>query len=214
MNASGTGSWFDTRSAALDSAARRLARGDRNFDLGCFQINHRWHGDAFPSLKAMIDPQTNADYAARFLRSLHSETGDWMTAAGLYHSRTPALARAYRARVARFLGRPPERIQRALPRQDLATASGDAADPPRGLAATIEMQRTTPPGRFLAAGAGRGLIEAATRRLIVAQPSGPLIRRLPRAGKPPGPGGLLFATERRPTLVTAGVASTPPEVER
>ena len=46
-------------------------------------------------------PASNADYAARFLTQLRSEPGaNWFTAAGFYHSRTPALAADYRERVA------------------------------------------------------------------------------------------------------------------
>jgi hypothetical protein len=37
----------------------------------------------------------NVDYAARFLHSLYGETGDWMQAAGAYHSRTPDKAAIY-----------------------------------------------------------------------------------------------------------------------
>ena len=61
---------------------------------------HLWHGEAFASLRRMLDPDANARYAARFLRDLRAETGSWLAAAGLYHSRTPALSAAYRARVA------------------------------------------------------------------------------------------------------------------
>ena len=80
-------------SAALDS-------GRRNIDIGCFQINHRWHGDRFGSVADMFDPLINARYAAAFLAELHSRTGDWLLAVGAYHSGTPGLAERYRAKVA------------------------------------------------------------------------------------------------------------------
>jgi soluble lytic murein transglycosylase-like protein len=47
----------------------------------------------------MFDPRRNALYAARFLRRLHSDFGDWSAAIGAYHSRTAARATRYRARV-------------------------------------------------------------------------------------------------------------------
>lgn len=101
-NADGRGFWFDTPEEALAFAQQNLARGRPSFDLGCFQINWRWHGEHFTSPAAMLDPLTNARYAARFLAQLHAELGDWEAAAGAYHSRTPHLAGRYRARFARL----------------------------------------------------------------------------------------------------------------
>ena len=103
VNMEGAGHWFGNRAEARAYVEREVARGARSYDIGCFQINARWHGHAFPSLEAMFDPRMNADYAARFLSDLHAEFGDWSSAAGAYHSRTPSLARRYRARFDRFL---------------------------------------------------------------------------------------------------------------
>lgn len=103
VNMEGEGRWFDDPESLLDWVEGRRAAGARSFDLGCFQINHLWHGNAFPSLRAMLDPEANALYAARFLRELHDETGSWETAAGHYHSRTPDLASKYRGLVNRQL---------------------------------------------------------------------------------------------------------------
>lgn len=96
VNMEGKGVWFDSRDEALAYALAEQARGARSFDLGCFQLNHRWHGEAFQqSVEAMFDPVATALYAARFLGDLYAETGSWEKAAGLYHSRTPALAEKY-----------------------------------------------------------------------------------------------------------------------
>ena len=105
LNIEGKGFWFASRSEALDHARVAIARGARSIDLGCFQINRRWHGHAFETLDAMLDPVAGADYAARFLRQLYLETGHWLTAAGFYHSRTADVARRYRARIAGELAR-------------------------------------------------------------------------------------------------------------
>lgn len=98
VNAEGEGSWFDDPASALAFAEDRIALGRRNVDIGCFQINFRWHGENFPSVAAMFDPLTNARYAADFVRRLHAETGDWRRAAGAFHSRTPANADRYLTR--------------------------------------------------------------------------------------------------------------------
>jgi hypothetical protein len=105
INREGEGFWFATREEALDFAERSLAAGRRSFDVGCVQINYRWHGHAFPSLEAMFDPEWTATYAAQFLRTLYEERGDWTAAAGAYHSLTPELARKYAARFETMLAR-------------------------------------------------------------------------------------------------------------
>jgi hypothetical protein len=98
VNAAGVGHWFPDRASAMRFAEAELAAGRTSFDVGCFQINVRWHGEAFASLDAMFDPSTNAGYAARFLSDLAREGGGWSAAAGAYHSRTAALAERYRTR--------------------------------------------------------------------------------------------------------------------
>jgi hypothetical protein len=103
VNVEGRGAWFDTAEAALAHVEAAQAGGARSFDLGCFQINHRWHGHHFPSVAAMFDPLANARYAARFLSDLHAETGDWGAAAGAYHSRSPEFAARYRTRFEEIL---------------------------------------------------------------------------------------------------------------
>lgn len=107
INDGGQGYWFDDAAAAITDAESRLAQGDDNFDIGCFQINTRWHGDAFPSIADMFDPTTNARYAARFLEQLFAETGSWDQAIAAYHSRTPDLAGPYLERVTMLRGEAP-----------------------------------------------------------------------------------------------------------
>lgn len=112
VNMEGAGHWFDDRQQALDFARKHHARGATSFDVGCFQINYRWHNKAFGSVEAMFDPLENARYAAKYLLELKAESGDWKTAIGHYHSRTPSRAQKY---VARF-----SRIKEKLKPADLA----------------------------------------------------------------------------------------------
>jgi hypothetical protein len=103
INREGKGFWFANRTEALAFAKASVAAGRHSFDVGCFQINYHWHGHNFPSLESMFDPNVGAGYAARFLKSLYGERGDWSAAAGAYHSQTPARAGVYRARFDRIL---------------------------------------------------------------------------------------------------------------
>jgi len=102
-NGGGQSHWFDSAAEAAAWARGRIAAGTPSFDLGCFQLNYRWHGEAFASVEAMLDPLANATYAAQFLARLHAETGDWSRAAGAYHSRTEEHAARYRARFDQFM---------------------------------------------------------------------------------------------------------------
>lgn len=97
VNAAGKGSWFGDAAEALAFAEDEVARGQNNVDIGCFQVNYRWHGENFTGVAAMFDPMTNARYAADFVRRLYAETGDWRRAAGAFHSRRPANSARYLA---------------------------------------------------------------------------------------------------------------------
>ena len=98
MNTGGQSHWFDTADDLYLAADAALRDGQTNVDLGCFQLNYRWHAAGFASLEQMIDPAANAVYAAGFLKKLYAESGDWASAAAAYHSRTPEYAAAYRAK--------------------------------------------------------------------------------------------------------------------
>lgn len=99
INDAGHGQYFPTQASAEQFVGGRLELGARSIDIGCFQINYRWHHDAFPSVAAMFDPEQNALYAASFLKSLFLELGSWDDAIGAYHSRTATHAERYRSKV-------------------------------------------------------------------------------------------------------------------
>jgi hypothetical protein len=150
LNAAGKGQHFATRDALLHALRDRRAKGETNLDIGCFQLNFRWHGHAFASLDAMTDPARNADHAARFLRRLFDETGDWKAAAGAYHSRTPPLAASYVARLEQIFGQ-------GLPHPPPAGAAAPKAAPtppgPRPLLAARPPLAMTPRAPLTGAGA-------------------------------------------------------------
>jgi hypothetical protein len=129
-NVEGVGKWHESRDAAIAYIKGRHAEGARSYDIGCFQINRRWHGDAFSSLEEMFDPDANARYAAQFLKSLKHEAGSWNRAAGWYHSRTPELAAKYRRRVETILASLP-----APPPEAAMIFGGGTGKAPRRIAA-------------------------------------------------------------------------------
>lgn len=62
------------------------ASGAKLIDLGCMQINHHYHGKEFRSLRDMLVPHTNVEYAARFLKQLRAREGSWTLAVARYHA--------------------------------------------------------------------------------------------------------------------------------
>ncbi|MBY0335763.1 MAG: lytic transglycosylase domain-containing protein [Acetobacteraceae bacterium] len=100
IHAEGRGLFPPNREAAIAAVREMQGRGVRLIDVGCMQINLHHHPRAFASLEEAFDPEANARYAARFLTELRAGGRDWLTAAAHYHSQTPHLAEAYRARVA------------------------------------------------------------------------------------------------------------------
>jgi hypothetical protein len=117
----GQGHWFDTRAEAVAMAESALQTGATNIDLGCFQLNIRWHAGAFGSADDMLSPERNARYAADFLAKLYRESGDWTQAAGTYHSRNPENAGAYRDKFATILAD----LQTGAAGHDVARAEPD-----------------------------------------------------------------------------------------
>lgn len=61
-------------------------RGARLIDIGCMQINEYYHAEQFKSLREMLDPHLNVDYAARFLVRLKARNDTWSMAVARYHA--------------------------------------------------------------------------------------------------------------------------------
>ncbi|MEJ6782403.1 transglycosylase SLT domain-containing protein [Aminobacter sp. Piv2-1] len=76
------------RNPAEALAAFEAARseGKTLIDLGCMQINFRYHAAEFRSVRDMLDPRLNVDYAARFLVSLRKRHESWSMAVARYHA--------------------------------------------------------------------------------------------------------------------------------
>ncbi len=101
VTAEGEGKFLPSRAAAIAHVEALRARGVRNIDVGCMQINLRYHPEAFASLEQAFDPALNLRYAASFLGELRARYGSWTAAIGRYHSSTPRLSGPYRVKVFR-----------------------------------------------------------------------------------------------------------------
>ena len=99
--AEGRGRYLPTKAAAIAEVRELKARGVANIDVGCMQVNLRWHGHAFDTLQQAFDPVYNVAYAAAFLLDLRARENSWTKAIGVYHSRTPKFSGPYRSKVFR-----------------------------------------------------------------------------------------------------------------
>ena len=54
----------------LDKA---IYANEQNIDIGCMQLNYRYHGRMFKNLNDMTDPEENIYYAGKFLKKLFSQ---------------------------------------------------------------------------------------------------------------------------------------------
>ncbi|MFT4149098.1 MAG: transglycosylase SLT domain-containing protein [Paracoccaceae bacterium] len=115
VNSGGKGLWFANLQEAVAFAETEIAAGRISFDIGCFQMNLRWHGNRFTSLEDMFDPERNASEAAGFLSALHAETGSWTQAAAAYHSRDAEKGTDYVRKVAATLKSPQDPAPAFLP---------------------------------------------------------------------------------------------------
>lgn len=102
VTAHGRGQHFETKEEAQMEVEILMTTGVRNIDVGCMQINLKYHDEAFESLSEALDPKANTAYAAKFLKKLYAQKKDWMQAVGAYHSSTPDKNLKYRTKLTRL----------------------------------------------------------------------------------------------------------------
>lgn len=97
--ARGKSYYCSTKSAAIATVKRLMARGIRNIDVGCMQVNLLHHSKAFKNLEEAFTPKRNVDYAAKFFTQLKDNYKTWTRAVGYYHSMSAVHYRPYCASV-------------------------------------------------------------------------------------------------------------------
>lgn len=89
VNLAGNSKYFMTKIEAINFVKNQLNEGKTNIDIGCMQINYKYHSKAFDSVAEMFDPLHNVAYATTFLLSLYERFGTWSDAIRYYHSSVP-----------------------------------------------------------------------------------------------------------------------------
>lgn len=99
INVNGEGRYFETKEEAVEETRKLLDSGQRSIDVGCMQVNLRYHPTAFRSIDEAFDPMNNVSYGAKFLLSLRDLQGSWAQAVERYHSADDGRRAEYRERV-------------------------------------------------------------------------------------------------------------------
>ena len=86
LNIEGRAVFARSQQQALIEFQKARQDGAKLIDLGCMQINHHYHADQFASVRQMLDPRLNVDYAARFLVQLKRRHQSWSMAVARYHA--------------------------------------------------------------------------------------------------------------------------------
>ncbi len=125
INVNGKGTRFASKAEAVVAARRLRRQGHLSVDVGCMQVNLKYHPRAFTSLEEAFDPLANMTYAAKFLTRLKDRYGSWDTAVRRYHSHSQVHNTRYGKKVEIALAderrRSPEAVSQ--PRRPVALAS-------------------------------------------------------------------------------------------
>lgn len=100
VNVNGKGYFYASKEEALAAIRAFQKKGVDSIDIGCMQINVKYHGKNFANVEDILDPIKNVKYGAKFLRTLYSRNDkNWELAAKKYHSANPERGSAYAKRL-------------------------------------------------------------------------------------------------------------------
>ncbi len=102
INHAGKSMFFDTKKQMRNYVLKNLKRNDFNMDVGCMQINIKWHKNNFKKISDMFEVNPNISYAASFLQQLKNKHGSWDNAIKYYHSSDPKKNKPYLIKVKSF----------------------------------------------------------------------------------------------------------------
>lgn len=102
VNHAGKSLFFNTKNQMEKYVLKNVMANDFNIDVGCMQINLKWHKNYFKKINDMFSLEPNISYAASFLIQLKNRHGSWDKAIKHYHSSDPEKNKPYFEKVKSF----------------------------------------------------------------------------------------------------------------
>ena len=102
VNHAGKSLFFDTKNQMKKYVLKYVKKHDYNLDVGCMQVNLKWHKNNFKKISDMFAVEPNVSYAASFLLQLKNKHGSWDKAIKHYHSSDPKKNKPYLIKVKHF----------------------------------------------------------------------------------------------------------------
>ncbi len=99
VNAQKKSRFFSTKEAAVQHIQKLKAKGVKNINIGCMQINLQSHGPKFNNIGDILTPYNNIAYAAKLMKILYAQHGSWETAVKYYHSSSSVYHTTYKHKV-------------------------------------------------------------------------------------------------------------------
>ncbi|MFQ3307620.1 MAG: hypothetical protein ACI8ZF_000880 [Candidatus Midichloriaceae bacterium] len=94
-NVNGKSMFFKNKKEMVDTLRVHILNGEENIDIGCNQINYKYHKHHFKNLEQMATPHLNVEYSASYLFKNFTKTKNWHSAIAQYHSKNPKLGKLY-----------------------------------------------------------------------------------------------------------------------
>lgn len=86
---------YANKQAAEQALMHLIRLGIRNVDVGIMQVNLYWHGDKVANDTQLLDPKTNINVAAGYLKDLNTKNNVSKTVADYHAPSNPTRGKAY-----------------------------------------------------------------------------------------------------------------------
>lgn len=87
--------YFSSKKEAVTFVKQQLKAGNNNIDVGCMQINLKYHPNTFASIEQALEPRYNIEAAAMILSKKFAGLQSWELAIAHYHSARKERGRRY-----------------------------------------------------------------------------------------------------------------------
>ncbi len=98
LNILGESFFFENKNDLLITLKNKI-KIQKNIDIGCMQINYKYHNKKFKNIEEILNPKNNIEWAALYLKQLFNKYNSWNKAIAKYHSSNPERMQKYLAKV-------------------------------------------------------------------------------------------------------------------